>query len=249
VAEWRPRILESIPVIGAQNAIDQSHCVAQIRYWTQERLEQFKIEHQLIGRKILMFCGRLRTHPYTGVDLLLQALADLCKSDPTYIAVIVGDGDDRQRLQTMANKLGVESQVRWLGAKYDEAELAPWFLSARCFTYPGPIGLSILHAMGYGLPVITHGNRRRHNPEIVALRDEWNGLMFNDGSAGDLAAKIALLASDDELHQRLSVNASATAHREYTLDTMVKRFITAVDHAHQCAMARSRNHKFVQQHS
>ena len=40
-----------------------------------------------------------------------------------------------------------------LGSIYDEIELAPWFLTADAFVYPENIGLSILHAFGYGLPV------------------------------------------------------------------------------------------------
>ncbi|MES1195337.1 MAG: glycosyltransferase family 4 protein, partial [Steroidobacter sp.] len=224
VAEWRSRMPPSIAVIGAQNAIDQSQSKEQGTYWTAEKLLRFRNEQQLTGRKVLLFCGRLRTQPHTGADLLLKALAELLKSDAAYLAVIIGDGNDQQRLHSLAQALGIDSHVRWLGARYDETEIAPWFLCALCFVYPGPIGLSILHAMGYGLPVITHANRRRHNPEIVVLRDEWNGLMFEDGNVTDLAAKIAMLAADGELHQRLAANALATAHQDYTLDVMVRRF-------------------------
>ena len=58
-------------------------------------------------------------------------------------------------LQSIAEELDVEQYVRWLGSIYDEAQLAPWFLTADAFVYPGAIGLSVLHAMGYGLPVVT----------------------------------------------------------------------------------------------
>ena len=61
--------------------------------------------------------------------------------------------------------------IRWLGALYEQEVMAPWFLSAKVFVYPGYIGLSIMHAMGYGLPVITHDNMDNQSPEVAALRN------------------------------------------------------------------------------
>jgi len=237
--EWRPRLPAHIAVIGAQNAIDQSASSAQRADWNSERLNDFRREQGLDGRKILLFCGRLRTQPGTGVDLLIRALTILKQTDPGYLAVIIGDGDDLLRLRQLAQELGVAEQVRWLGAQYEEANIAPWFLSSLCFTYPGPIGLSILHAMGYGLPVVTHNDRRRHNPEIVVLREGWNGLMFHDGDINDLANKIQYLAGNEEHRQVLAANAYATAHEEFTLQNMVERFSAAAEHARLRALARN----------
>lgn len=239
VEEWRPRIDPDIAVIGAQNAIDQSRSAEQRSQWPMAKLQEFQQQHQVLGKKLLLFCGRLRTRPSTGVELLLRALAELVLNDGSYEAVVIGEGEDRQRLESVAHQLGVAAHVRWLGAQFDEAVIAPWFMSANCFVYPGPIGLSILHAMGYGLPVITHADRRRHNPEIVVLRDGWNGLMFEDENPGHLAQQIQRLANNGGMRSTLSNNALITAHRDYTLDTMVRRFSAAAEHAHRRAAGRN----------
>jgi len=238
ISEWRDRLPTDIEIVGAQNAIDQSRTVEQRSVWSGARLEKFQRDNELIGRKIILFCGRLRTRPHTGVDLLLQSLVELKQLNPSYLIVIIGDGEDGERLKHMAQQLGVASHVLWLGSQFEESIIAPWFLSASCFAYPGPIGLSILHAMGYGLPVVTHADRRRHNPEIVTLRDGWNGLMFKDGDATSLTQQIHRITSDSGLRGHLSNNALQTAHRDYTLHTMANRFAQAVEFARQRTTAR-----------
>jgi glycosyltransferase involved in cell wall biosynthesis len=234
--EWRVRLPRNVGVFGAQNAIDQSKTRTEVARWTSEQLTAFRRAECLEGRKVLLFCGRLRTQPRTGVDLLLRALQCLIVADASYLAVIIGDGEDRTRLQAMAQRLAVDAHVRWLGAQYDESANAPWFLSALCFAYPGPIGLSLLHAMGYGLPVITHSDRRRHNPEIAALRHGFNGLEFADGDAADLSRKIVTLAEDPTLRTAMSTNARTTAMVEFSVDNMAERFYAAVVYARRCVL-------------
>jgi glycosyltransferase involved in cell wall biosynthesis len=239
--EWRPRLPPTVGVFGAQNAIDQSQISKHIAHWTEERLARFRRESGIEDRQLLLFCGRLRTRPSTGVDILLRALPRLIGTDSRYLAVIIGDGEDRLRLQEMADRLGVSAHVRWVGEQYEDSRNAPWFLSALCFVYPGPIGLSLLHAMGYGLPVVTHGDRRRHNPEITALRHGWNGLEFIDGDVDDLAQQVASIGADPDRHRAMSSNARSTAMCEFSVDSMAERFCAAVMHARRSVLAGAAN--------
>ncbi len=235
--EWRPRLPPTVGVFGAQNALDQSRTSTEVANWSEDALARFRRDHALEDRQVLLFCGRLRTRPTTGVDVLLRALARLVDADARYLAVIIGDGDDRPRLQELAHRLGMQGHVRWLGAEYDEGENAPWFLSALCFVYPGPIGLSLLHAMGYGLPVITHNDRRRHNPEIAALRHGWNGLEFVDGDVDDLARQVESIGTDPARRRSMASNARTTAMSEFSVENMAERFCAAVMHARRSALA------------
>lgn len=228
-AVWRPLLPASVKVIGAQNALDQTETQTAIREWTDTRLLEFRRAHALEGRKVLLFCGRLRQA--TGVDTLLRALQRLRASDPTYLAVIIGDGEERAGLHSLAAELGVSSDVRWLGSQYQESLNSPWFLCAQVFAYPGSIGLSILHAMGYGLPVVTHADRRRHNPEIAALRDGWNGLEFHPADAADLAEKLQRICCDPPLRQAMSERARQTVDTSFSIENMSDRFCEAVDYA------------------
>jgi glycosyltransferase involved in cell wall biosynthesis len=226
-------------VYALNNALDQSAIRLAVNAWTPAALAGFRRLHGLDDCRLLLFCGRLRLDPPTDLDVALEALARLTASDPTYRLAVIGDGPDAARLAARARMLGVDPQVHWVGALYEEAQLAPWFLSARCFVYPGPIGLSLLQAFGYGLPVITHGSRQQHNPEIAALREGGNGLTFPRGDAGALAERIARVCGDEDYRSGLAAEARRTVETEYTLEGMLERFTAAVNAARRlrpCAL-------------
>ena len=113
-------------------------------------------------------------------------------------------------------------------ARYNEEALAPWFLCADAFCYPANIGLSILHAFGYGLPVVTSDRVEAQNPEIEALRHEENGLLYADGDARALAGALKMLFDDRGLRQRLSRAARATVCDRYNIARMVDGMEAAV---------------------
>ena len=229
------RVLPGVSVFGAQNAIDQSPIRHARQLWPDVRLREFKASHGLEDRRMLLFCGRLRQEISTGIDLLIDAMSVLTQNDPSYLAVVIGDGRDRERLVALAEQRGLAAHFRWVGAEYEEAALAPWFISAHCFVYPGAIGLGLLHAFGYGLPVITHGDRRRHGPEIAALVHEWNGLEFDAATPGALVDPIRRLAADPQFRDGLGRNALETVTSRYSIDVMADRFLSAI------GIARSRS--------
>jgi glycosyltransferase involved in cell wall biosynthesis len=142
-------------------------------------------------------------------------------------------------LRALASALGVDAQLRWLGAIYEEAELAPWFLTASALVYPGSIGLSLLHAFGYGLPVITHDRLRQQNPEIAALIPGVNGLLHARGDAQGLAACADALLAGRALRALMSAAALHTVSETYGMPGMVRRFHAAIQAAAALSGARA----------
>jgi glycosyltransferase involved in cell wall biosynthesis len=236
--EWRRLLPAHVNVTGAQNAVDQSDAQRLRADWSAAALTDFAQSQDLTGKRLLLFCGRLRQQPGTRLELAIRALPQLVAAHPEVVLVVIGDGERRHDLEQLAVQLGMTAHVRWLGPIYEEPQLAPWFLSAVCFVYPGSIGLSLLHAMGYGLPVITHDCERRHNPEIAALVPEVNGLVFHEDDAADLARQIRRVLGDDALRERLAAGALDTTTRVFTIDNMADRFLSAV----RAARERSLRH-------
>jgi glycosyltransferase involved in cell wall biosynthesis len=101
-------------------------------------------------------------------------------------------------------------------------------LSATLFAYPRNIGLSVLHAFGYGVPVVTSADLSTHNPEREALEDGVNSLLFKDGSAADFADKCAAILRDPDLRRKLSIAALATVSSEFSLMNMVTGMRSAI---------------------
>ncbi|MHC4992059.1 MAG: glycosyltransferase family 4 protein [Planctomycetota bacterium] len=214
----------------AHNAIDQGPIEDAQASWRArpDALDAFRRENGLEGRAVVLFVSRLERG--NALDLLLEATAALQRDGRDVSLVLVGDGSDRSRLEQRRDELGLQDHVRFPGAIYDENELAPWAMSATVFAYPVNMGLSVLHAFGYGLPVITSNELARHGPEIEAFRDGENGLLYRDGSAKDLGDKIATLLDDDARRQRMSeaARSTVTGARGFTIERMAEEYVAAL---------------------
>lgn len=168
----------------------------------------------------LLFIGRLTDK--AEVDLLLRALAH-----PACAAVsleIVGAGPNEAELRRTANNMGLAQRVAWRGGTADEATIAEIANQCRLFAYPGGVGLSLIHALAYGLPAIVHDERRSHMPEIAALQANVNGLTFRRGGAEALAQVIAGAIQEEGLLDRMSAAAVETTALTFNIDDMAHRF-------------------------
>ncbi len=211
-------------VFVAQNALDQTPIQTARQHWLErpQELADFQRSHGLDPAQTILFVSRLEAG--NRVDLLLQATQALSHDYPCLKTVVVGDGSQRAQLEGLARSLGIEGRIIFAGAIYEESRLAPWMLSAALFCYPTNIGLSLLHAFGYGLPAVTSDNRRAQNPEIEALVPGVNGLEYKGGDLNDMVHSCARILGDADLRQRLSASALQTAVKRYSLDQMVDGF-------------------------
>jgi glycosyltransferase involved in cell wall biosynthesis len=217
-------------VFVALNSLDQSPIRAARDAWLSnpERLAAFQAQHQvgLHADQTILYVSRF--HPANRVDLLIRAAAALAPEFPRLRVILIGKGQGESELRALADSLNVADRVRFLGAIYDEDSLAPWFLSSQVFCYPANIGLSILHAFGYGLPVVTSDRTEQQNPEIESLHHAQNGLTYTHDDPHALAATLRQLLTDDALRQRLSAGAAATVETEFSLPRMVDGMVEAI---------------------
>jgi glycosyltransferase involved in cell wall biosynthesis len=220
---WKPE-----RVFVALNAIDQEPIKGAIEAVSKDpaELDHFRLANDLTGKEIVLFVSRLM--PENRIDLLLQAVQKLAPERPQLLAVIVGGGEDADRLKDLVRDLGVTQHVRFIGAIYEEKDLAPWFLSSKLLCYPANIGLSLLHAFGYGLPVITSDELSTQNPEIEALVHEYNGLYYKHNNLDSLVDGIRRLLTDDGPLERLSHNARMTVQTRFKLSAVVDGIEAAI---------------------
>jgi glycosyltransferase involved in cell wall biosynthesis len=192
-------------VFVALNSLDQAPIQQARDAWQRDpaALEQFREEHGLNPGPVLLFVSRLP--PENRLDLLLHAVASLKNDYPDLKVVAISKGQaEMQRLRQLAKTLGIDDRLIMPGAIYEEPKLAPWFLSAAVFCYPEKLGLSLLHAFGYGLPVITGERIEAQNPEIEALEPGVNGLTYPADDATALAQHLRELLRAPERRQRIS---------------------------------------------
>lgn len=210
-----------------------------------EGLAAFKREHGLGGLAhdnkdgtgpVIVYVSRL--DPNNRVPMLVEATKKLLDEFPTLKTVVIGKGPDLDNVKATAERLGVTDRVLCPGPIYGEDNIGPWLCSSDVFCYPANIGLSILHAMNYALPVVTSDHIESQNPEIEALRDGENGLLYRHGSVDDLASKLATLLRDRELRERLGKEAHRTATEDYHTDRMADGMEAALKFASERVKAR-----------
>jgi glycosyltransferase involved in cell wall biosynthesis len=96
-----------------------------------------------------------RLRPGKGIEYLLQAFAAVRETVPDAQLVILGEGEHRQQLEWLAQRLGVSPAVHFAGFVPD---FYPWLLGMDVYVLP-PVepeaaGLSVLQAMASGAAVV-----------------------------------------------------------------------------------------------
>ena len=134
----------------------------------------------------LIFIGRLTKTK--KIDLLIKDLEKI-SNQIKYELNIVGDGLEKPYLIHLKNELGL-SNINFLGPIYDEQTLSELIFNSNVCVSPGNIGLTAMHSLSYGTPVITHNDFKNQMPEAEAITENINGLFFRKDNIDDLAEKI-----------------------------------------------------------
>jgi glycosyltransferase involved in cell wall biosynthesis len=138
---------------------------------------------------LLVFVGRLV--PIKRLDLLLGALAQARESEPRLRLAVVGDGEERSRLESRAAGLGIGGDVHFLGYR---RELRPIFAAADVAVLSSDnegTPVSLIEAAAAGLPAVATdvGGVR----EVVS---EETGILVPRDDAAALAEAMLRMAAD-----------------------------------------------------
>jgi len=150
--------------------------------------------------KDVLYIGRLRDG--CGIELLLQSALIVGLK-----VRVIGGGDEifiKKLIQTYENLV-------YYGAIFDESE--QFSVAEGCFVgaYGGDAGLSVVHYMAYGLPVVIHDDLYKHmGPEPSYIVERENGLTFKRGDIVSLSQVLNELKDDVELQHKLSSGAFYT---------------------------------------
>ena len=137
----------------------------------------------------LIFTGRLTK--VKRLDMILEAMSILRNRGERYNLVLVGDGVERENLQQLAKAYDISDLIWFYGACYDEEELSKLIYNADLCVSPGNVGLTSIHSMTYGTPVITHNRFELQMPEFEAIKDGKTGAFFDCGDVTSLAKVIS----------------------------------------------------------
>jgi phosphatidylinositol alpha-1,6-mannosyltransferase len=169
------------------------------------------------GEPLLLTVGRLQRRK--GQDLVIKALAFLKNDFPSMRYVIVGTGEERGRLEQLADNLAVRHRIDFVGAATAD-ELPAYYAAADMFVHPNRVdegeaegfGIVFLEAAAAGLPTI--GGNSGGVPE--AVESGTTGILVEGHDVAELADAIRRLATDEALRRRMGGAGRALVRRAFT---------------------------------
>jgi glycosyltransferase involved in cell wall biosynthesis len=135
-----------------------------------------------------IFIGRLTKEK--KISYLLRALAILRSKGCNLNCLVVGDGKESGSLKSISDSLFLSEHVCFYGPCYDEKINANLIMLSDCCVSPGNVGLTAIHCLSLGTPVITHGNLSNQGPEAEAIIEDKTGFLYEEDNIDDLALVI-----------------------------------------------------------
>lgn len=191
------------------------------RFQPRLKDQQLSDELGLDNRRptILMVGGLDRAHYFKGVDVFINSLASLRRTNSKldFQAVIVGDGDLQKNYQALAERLELTDRISFTGAVSSQ-QLPLMYNLADLFVLPSinrceAFGIVLLEAMASGLPCLAAnlpGVRQVIAPGV-------NGELIEPADYADLADKIADLISDQSRLRAMAIASRQRAEQEFSL--------------------------------
>jgi glycosyltransferase involved in cell wall biosynthesis/GT2 family glycosyltransferase len=166
-----------------------------------------------------------RLSPEKGLDTLVRAVA--AAGDPRLLLVLVGGGDERGRLEELADELG--ARVVFAGER-------PWDRIAEAYAAADAFALLseretwavvVNEAAACGLPLVL-SDRIGAAPDL--LRDGENGFRIASGDVAAAADALGRIAADPDLRRRMGARSREIV-RDWGYEPSVESFVAAVREA------------------
>ncbi len=167
------------------------------------------------------FVGRLV--PEKGLDTLLQALAE--NRTARWQLTVVGEGPDRERLESLASELRLAARIRWTGALPPDQVPKIWpdldvlVLPSRSLaSWHEPVGEVLIEAMAHELAVV--GSDTGVIPEVIGDA----GIVVPAGDSAALADALRQLGQDEPRRARAQAGR-ARVMQLYSDDAVAERTV------------------------
>ena len=180
-------------------------------------MQSYRKEMGINDNHVLIGCtGRLvRQKDYASLIHAMTLIKNL-SGDRTFVLLLAGDGPDREILEGLVRKLGLEQQVHFLGFVKE----IPQFLTALdIYVLPSlweGLSISLMEAMAAGKPIITTNIL----PNAELIKHQENGLLVNPQSPDQIAYAIKRFTEDHDLRRRCADAAQKKVMDDYTLERM-----------------------------
>lgn len=161
-----------------------------------------------------------RLSPEKDLATMLRAVQQVAQEIPEFRLLIVGDGPERARLESLTAELNLKSQVEFLGERNDVPQLlsqAGFYVSS---SLTEGISLTLLEAMSVGLPIVA--TNVGGNPEIV--QQPATGLLVPSANPALLASAMIQMCENQDQWAETGQRARERVEQYFNIRTMIKDY-------------------------
>lgn len=162
---------------------------------------------------VLIFIGRLTKSK--KLSLVIDSQKKNKANDFKFNLVFVGKGDDEENLKNLANESNLKNAIWFFGESYDETEIGNLIYNADICVSPGNVGLTAIHSLVYGTPVLTHSDFPNQGPEFEAIQPDVSGDFFIKNDQQDLTNKIQKWLSNMDDREKIRMNCYQVIDKKY----------------------------------
>lgn len=171
-------------------------------------------------RKVVGTVGRLVFQK--GYRYLLEAAQKVLSKDEQVIFVIVGSGEEEERLKSLAQSLGISEACAFVGPRFDIANVMSAFEIFVLSSVLEGLPRTVIEAMAMARPIVAtdiDGVREE-------LRHEETGILVPPADSGSLAEAILMLLADREKAMRLGQAARRDAEQRFDIRLTLSKIET-----------------------
>ena len=169
------------------NSLDYEAQKAARKKVTNERLRQVRRELFSNPERPMIICTS-RLLGLRRLDLLLEAMLELKKQGRSVNLLLLGGGPERENLEKLSAQF--ELDVHFFGECYDEDVISELVMAANVTVAPSMVGLSAIHSLVYGTPVVTNDDADNQGPEWEAIIPGYSGSLFKRNDVPSLVEAI-----------------------------------------------------------
>lgn len=210
------------------NSLDYDLQKSVRNQWDDSRLRSLREEYfKDPDTPILVFTGRLTNRKQ--LDYIFLAQSELRKINFIVNVLIIGDGPEKVNLEKLAASLNLLSNTSFAGACYDENIIGPLLMMSDICISPGEVGLTCIHSMAYGTPVITHDDPNTQGPEWESIIPGLTGSLFTKGDYTSLTQSILFWLKSRPRKELVSAKCIDIVEQYYSPEKQLKVINRAVE--------------------
>lgn len=170
---------------------------------------------------VILYCGRIQK--VKKLEMIIDSAKALIESEIPVNVVFVGKDDENVNLDNYSKELGIEDNIWMYGPSYDEKEIGEIFYNSAVCVSPGNVGLTAIHSLTFGCPVVTHDNFTMQMPEFEAIKEGITGSFFKENDNNDLTSKIKFwINRNAEEREQTRAEAFKEIDRKWNIDSQIE---------------------------